>query len=279
LRQSSSPRASPGAGKSPRSRDRHAIGGRPRAPRRNRILDPIAPNDVRAGSVPRELAAPAEGISLWWCELERTPAELALLAGTLTPTETARAARFGTEALRHRWMAGRAALREVLGRALGVAPAEVAIRRGVRGRPELADRSLRIDFNVSHTRSVALIAMARDVGPSTRIGVDIEHIDREVGVDRLQRKFLAPKERERIAGLSADLRRRRFLHYWTCKEAMSKATGDGIIAPFGELEVERGDPPQLRAGPPPYIPGDWSLVDAAVSAEWFATVAIWHRAR
>ena len=176
-------------------------------------------------------------------------------------------------------MAGRAALRQVLALTLGIAPAEVALRRGVRGRPELADGNARIDFNVSHTRNVALMAIARDVTPATRVGVDIEHAEREVGVDMLEKKFLAPRERERIAGLSADLRRRRFLRCWTAKEAMSKATGDGIIAPFGQLEVELSEPPRLLAGPPPYAPEDWSLVDAAVSAEWFATVAIWHRAR
>jgi 4'-phosphopantetheinyl transferase len=148
----------------------------------------------------------------------------------------------------------------------------------VRGRPELADSGARIDFNVSHTRGVALMAIARDVPSTTRIGVDIEHTEREAGVDRLQKKFLAPGERALIAGLSPDERRRHFLHYWTCKEAMSKATGDGIIAPFGRLEVELGDPPRLRAGPPPYVPADWSLIDAAVPAEWFATVAIWRRA-
>jgi 4'-phosphopantetheinyl transferase len=175
-------------------------------------------------------------------------------------------------------MAGRAALREILGRTLGIPPAAVDLRRGVRGRPELADRGARIDFNVSHTRGVALMAVARDVPPTTRIGVDIEHAERDVGVDMLQRKFLAPGEREAIARLSPDTRRRRFLHYWTCKEAMSKATGDGIIAPFAHLEVELSSPPRLLAGPPPYAPADWSLHPAAVPAEWFATVAIWNRA-
>ena len=226
---------------------------------------------------PTELPASAPGVTLWWCELERSSDELALIAATLAPAETARAARFGTDALRHRWMAGRAALRQVLGRTLGIAPAGVEIRRGVRGRPELADRGARIDFNVSHTHGVALLAVARDVSPTTRIGVDIEHAEREVGVDMLQKKFLAPLEREAIAPLSPDARRRRFLHYWTCKEAMSKATGDGIIAPFGHLEVELGPPPRLLGGPPPYVPADWSLHAAALPAEWFATVAIWTR--
>jgi 4'-phosphopantetheinyl transferase len=241
-------------------------------------VDAIARCEVRAGAAPRELPPPAEGISLWWCELQRTPSELAVIARTLSAAEIARAARFGTDALRHRWMAGRAALRQVLAMTLGIAPSEVAIRRGMRGRPELTEGSARIDFNVSHTRDVALMAIAHDAPPSTRIGVDIEHRERKVGVDMLAKKFLAPRERERIAGLSPDARRRQFLHYWTCKEAMSKATGDGIVAPFGQLEVELADPPRLVAGPPPYLPGDWSLIDAAVTADWFATVAVWHRA-
>ena len=238
----------------------------------------IAPTEIRPGSAPRELPSPVDGVSLWWCGLERTPAELALVARTLSAAEIARAARFGTDALRHRWMAGRAALRQVLAVTLAVAPSEVALRRGVRGRPELAEDSARLDFNVSHTRDVALMAIAHEAAPATRIGVDIEHTEREVGVDMLEKKFLAPRERERISGLSPDVRRRQFLHHWTCKEAMSKATGDGIIAPFGQLEVELGDSPRLLAGPPPYVPADWSLHAAALPAEWFATVAIWNRA-
>jgi len=239
-------------------------------------VDPIAPSQAGAGAAPRELLPPVEGVSLWWCGLERTPAELAVIARTLSTAETARAARFGTDALRHRWMAGRAALREVLAMTLGVAASEVALRRGVRGRPQLADGNARLDFNVSHTRDVALMAIAHEAAPATRIGVDIEHTEREVGVDRLEKKFLAPRERERISGLSPDMRRRQFLHYWTCKEAMSKATGDGIIAPFRQLDVELGDPPRLLAGPPPYVPENWSLHRAALPPEWFATVAIWH---
>src|SRR4029079_1727464 len=126
----------------------------PTSAARYRGVDAIARCEVRAGAAPRELPPPAEGISLWWCELPRTPSELAVIARTLSAAEIARAARFGTDALRHRWMAGRAALRQVLRMTLGIAPSEVAIRRGMRGRRELTEGSARIDFNVSHTRDV-----------------------------------------------------------------------------------------------------------------------------
>jgi len=236
----------------------------------------FVPEPVNAA--PRALPPVAAGVTLWWCGLERTAEDLAEVAALLSPAELARAGRFGTAALRERWMAGRAALRTVLGRTLGIDPADVALRRGVRGRPELTGAAARVDFNVSHTRGVALVAIARELPGQARVGVDIEHRDREVGADRLARKFLTAAEQATLADLPPDLGRQRFLRYWTCKEAMSKATGDGLIAPFRQLDVELANPPRLRAGPSPYLPGDWSLHFADVPEEWLATVAIWRPA-
>jgi hypothetical protein len=56
---------------------------------------------------------------------------------------------------------------------------------------------------------------------------------------------------------------------------MSKATGDGLAAPFRQLDVVLSDPPRLLAGPPPYLPERWSLHAADMPANWFATVAVW----
>jgi len=229
--------------------------------------------------LPRELPAATPGVHLWWCGLGGSAEHIGSIASLLSPAESARAERFGTVALRERWIAGRGALRLVLGSTLGIDPAAVALRRGVRGRPELADDRSGIDFNVSHTRDVALIAIARGLGARTRVGVDIEHRDREVGTDRLARKFLSPREQATLADLAPELRRQRFLRHWTCKEAMSKATGDGIAAPFGRLDVEISDPPCLLDGPSPYLPGHWSLSYAEVPDEWLATVALWRGAR
>jgi len=226
----------------------------------------------------RSVNSRVSGIDAWLCDLERTPAEIDDLFALLSPPEKERASRFGTAALRNRWIAGRSALRYILGNTLGIAPAEVAIDRGRRGRPQLADADSRIDFNVSHTRGMAFICIACNAAATTRIGVDIEHADRDVDVDLLSRKFLTSRERETLAGFPLDARRRRFLRYWTCKEAMSKATGDGIIAPFGRLDVDLSDPPRLCGGPAPYIPPDWSLQHAEAPPGWIATVAIWRSA-
>jgi 4'-phosphopantetheinyl transferase len=224
---------------------------------------------------PRELASIASGVSLWWCELDYPSAAIAALAASLSPAEHARAARFGTDALRERWIAGRATLRRVLGHALRVPAADVPIVRGPRGRPELGAADAELDFNISHTGGVAVIGLLRTSKRSRRIGVDVERVTRELGYDRLARKFLTDAERAAIERLDPEERRRRFLRFWTCKEAMSKATGDGLLAPFRHIDVDLREGPRLVGGPEPYRPHAWTLVAAPVPQSHFATVALW----
>jgi 4'-phosphopantetheinyl transferase len=220
------------------------------------------------------LPAPDPAIALWLCPLDCSSDESRELERLLSPLEIERADRFGTPALRARWIAGRAELRRLLGAALGVEPAAVALRRGTRGRPELALQNA-LDFNVSHTDGVALIGIAAGLPTGARIGVDIEREDRAVNADGLSRKFMTERERAAMASLDQDARRRRFLQLWTCKEAMSKATGDALSAPFRDIDVSLDGGPHLIAGPAPYEAGRWRLVSAAVPAELIATVAIW----
>lgn len=219
---------------------------------------------------PRELASWEPGVALWWATLGTSDEDLARVSDWLAPAEHARAARFGREFLSRRYIVGRALLRWVLGHAIGVPPAAVPIMRGARGRPKLEGDS-GIDFNVSHTEGVALIGIARQ----GRIGVDVEHAGRSVRADGLARKFLTPAEQATLAPLPEAERRTRFLRYWTCKEAMSKATGDGLSAPFRELDVKLADTIELVQGPAPYEPSRWRLHAVDVPAGYLATAARW----
>jgi len=230
----------------------------------------VIPHDSILATQMRTMAPVAANVTLWWCDLDAIASGTEPIDALLAPAERTRAARFGNETLRGRWIAGRGALRTALGLALGLPPAEVDIRRGARGRPELASPVGAPDFNISHTNGVAVIGIAR----GARIGIDVERSDRAVGADRLARKFLAPAEQAALAGLADEERRARFLKYWTCKEAMSKATGDGLIAPFARLCVDL-QRLQLLDGPPPYTPTAWTLHSAAASPPYLVTVALW----
>ena len=219
---------------------------------------------------PVELASPTAEVALWWATLAASDGEVARVSGWLASAEHARAARFGREGLSRRYILGRALLRWILGNALGLPPPAVPIVRGVRGRPQLANGA-GIDFNVSHTRDVALIGIAH----TRRIGVDVERADRDVRADGLARKFLTSAEQATLAPLPETERRELFLRYWTCKEAMSKATGDGLSAPMRRLEVRLTDGIELTRGPAPYEPARWRLHAVAVPAPYVATVALW----
>lgn len=247
--------------------------------------------DPAGAPTPLRLTAPTAGVALWWCELSAAPARIRAMETWLSTAEIARADRFGTPVLRERYVVGRATLRIILAGVLASTPREVMIVRGERGRPQLGpDPGL--DFNVSHTAGVALIGTVR----GARVGVDVERLDRQINLPGITRKFLTEAERRALAKLDADSARRQVLRLWTCKEAMSKATGDALSAPFASLDVAlqevdaalqaratTGDftaplvGPALRSGPAPYEPSRWSLHACAVPAGHVATIALWRR--
>lgn len=219
--------------------------------------------------------APLEGaVGLWWCPLEQAGTMVLSLAATLSPEERERAARFGTSVLRERYITGRAMLRQLLGAALSMPSSDVPIARGHRGRPVIAG-ALGIDFNVSHTRGIGVFALGTGLPAHVRIGVDVEHARRELGVDRLARKLLTPAEHQAFLQLNGNERQQRFLRVWTCKEAMSKATGDGLAAPFRAIAVEPGVLPQVLAGPDPYTPERWQLHRVPMPGEFIVSLALW----
>lgn len=223
-------------------------------------------------SRPRRLAAPMDGVTLWWCVLDADPDTMPPLAAWLSPTERKRAERYGYESLAQRYMRGRAALRWILAQRLGVPPESVLIEPDERGRPRLAGRT-DLDFNVSNTRNITLVGLV-DL-PGTRIGVDVEHEDRALNHLGLARKFLTSREQSAIASPDIDEHRRAFLRLWTCKEAMSKATGQALSAPLRTLDVELAPSLRLAGGPPPYRASDWRLAAVDAPGGFLATVALW----
>lgn len=214
-------------------------------------------------------------MSIWWRHLSASSDALVRYASWLSREETARAGRFGTSALRERYIIGRGTLRLLLSDVLAVTPDKVPIARAYRGRPVVVQPSHAIDFNVSHTRDIAVYAIGNGLSPHVRLGIDVEHLGREVNADRLGRKLLTASERAHIATLPTEERRCAFLATWTCKEAMSKATGDGLAAPFSRIAVEGSEPPRVLDGPAPYQPTQWRLHRIPMPEEYVLTLAIY----
>jgi 4'-phosphopantetheinyl transferase len=102
------------------------------------------------------------------------------------------------------------------------------------GKPEIADPRAdeKWTFNLSHTRGLVACVVAR----TSRVGIDVEWAERRRSYPALARRVLAPAELRDFEALAAADRKRRFLDYWTLKEAHLKARGTGLRTHLAGLE-------------------------------------------
>jgi 4'-phosphopantetheinyl transferase len=170
-------------------------------------------------------------VDVWRLSLSADPALVDRLFPILSADERARANRFATPELRMRYVVAHAALRTLLGRALGRNPASLAFSHGSAGKPLLPDGAL--DFNMSHAGDLALYGITR----GTALGVDVEEcrtIDDQLSIAR---RFFAANEYAELAALPQSQQTPAFFRCWTRKEAYVKALGDGLQAPLDAFEV------------------------------------------
>src|SRR5277367_1195935 len=111
-------------------------------------------------AAPINLGLREREVHVWRVPLERSASDLRQLRGILSTDETIRADRFYFQRDRDAFVAARGTLRQLLGRYLGCAPGEIAFDYGPYGKPHLrgAPPGLSLDFNVSHSHGLALMA-------------------------------------------------------------------------------------------------------------------------
>lgn len=168
-----------------------------------------------------------------------------LLAVLLSREERERAARFRFDEHRARFVAGRAALRTVLARYAGSAPAEIAFEYNRFGKPELAGGT-RLRFNASHSSGRQFIAIAC----GREVGVDLERVRPGFAFEDIVRRFFPPGEGAGVSSAET------FFRAWTRREAFLKATGRGLSG--------------LRTAAPP----SWTVADLDAGEGWAAAVAV-----
>lgn len=160
---------------------------------------------------------------------------MASLTATLSRREKERAAKFKFDLHRNRFVAGRGQLRTVLGRYLRADPSKLEFAYSPQGKPELEPKSNGdgLHFNLAHAEDLALVAITR-AGP---IGVDVECIRQVEEMDDLVAKFFSPRENELFRKVPTSDRPIAFFNLWTRKEALLKATGEGITRSLNLVEV------------------------------------------
>lgn len=142
---------------------------------------------------------------------------------------------------------------------------------GAHGKPALAAGGF--DFNLSHSGSAAVVALARGV----EVGVDLESPGRPRPHAELARRYFCGPEAESIENLPEALRESAFLRLWTAKEAVLKALGRGLAFGLDKLEFDAtADPPALlridAAGGAAMF---WHLHALSLPSPWLGHLA-WH---
>lgn len=216
-----------------------------------------------------------EGIHLWTIALDRSAERCAQDAELLSDGEAARAARFHYARDRGRFIVGRAALRRILGHYMGKAPETLRFSYGPWGKPGLdvrqADRPLA--FNLSHSRALALLAVAQDCA----LGADVEWVRNSKDLERLAQRFFAPPEVVELSAIGPSRYVTAFFACWTRKEAFLKAFGAGLSVPLDGFCVSVDPDKPARLHSTAWRPGEaerWSLADVAIDRDIRAAIAI-----
>ncbi len=168
---------------------------------------------------------------VWLARLNLDANVVSQYASLLSPDEQERAQRFHFEHDRRRFTVTRGTLRTLLGTHLGIDPKAVKFNQTEKGKPLIAGVS--IHFNVSHSHERALIAISNN----KPVGVDIEYLHREVDYAALAERYFTSKEYAAIQSLPEAQRKHAFLTCWTCKEAVAKASGEGLFLSLSSFEV------------------------------------------
>jgi 4'-phosphopantetheinyl transferase len=187
------------------------------------------------------IARQPQFIHLWKVPI----AEASLFLETvLSEREAKRVRSFRKQADQARALLSCGLLRLLLAEELSIAPHEVPVTRTCptcgeeHGKPRLLRRNeTTMEISVSHSGEWVVIGLSQQ----HPFGVDIEWIKREADLDGLVRMSLSEAEQQSWRSLPPEQQMRGFYRYWTRKEAIVKATGDGLTVPLQHVQVSPAD--------------------------------------
>ncbi|HSB01710.1 MAG TPA: 4'-phosphopantetheinyl transferase superfamily protein [Anaerolineales bacterium] len=210
-------------------------------------------------------------VDVWQVRLDLPAHMLERLQEFLSEEETQRAARFHFTADRNRFIAAHGCLRAVLTRYLRCLPDQFTFSVNSYGKPALNDHTL--EFNLSHSSDVALIAISQE----RRVGIDVERIRPGISSQVIAQQYFSKFEFAELQTLPLEQKEAAFFTCWTRKEAYIKAQGLGLSLPLESFDVSLlpNEPAILRATrPDPDEARRWTLFALEIDPYHEASVAV-----
>jgi 4'-phosphopantetheinyl transferase len=162
-----------------------------------------------------------------------------LASRILSADERRRAARLQSPLRRREFTGGRALLRMLLAAYTGMSAESIPIVYGRFGKPALPDSegAGELTFNMSCSHGLALYAFGRE----RHVGVDVERLQPGFPCAEIAQRYFCPAERARLSQLRGARLTQTFFRYWTAKEAVLKARGEGLRAGLHDPAVNELD--------------------------------------
>lgn len=163
-------------------------------------------------------------------------------------------------------------VRKVLSRYVDAPPESLRFARGGQGKPALIGTPNGVEFNLTHTRGLAVVA----VSLNRAVGVDAERGDRSIN-EALAERIFSDTERRDLSELPDALRARAMVRLWTLKEAYVKALGVGLSRSVSDLTFRLSEPDPPRFDPAPSLDGDpgrWGFVEVQVRRPYVVSLAV-----
>src|SRR5262245_2548692 len=229
-------------------------------------------------------------VQVWCAHLDEVSDE-ACGYRLLSSEEKNRAGRFVFRDDRRRYIVSHAILRSVLASHLLVLPEELQFSRGPNGKPALMTipGHPRVEFNLSHSEGMALIAVARE----RQVGVDVERLRHAFPFVDVARRFFSAEQAAKLMAQPSRSQRLAFYQCWAAKEALAKAKGTGLDGKPNDIEIIRAgyDSVRVKSTMPGWMlaelrPGHGYVGAVAIEAEecevrcfqWDALPAFWRSA-
>lgn len=116
--------------------------------------------------------------------------------------------------------------RWILARYLTIPPEEIPFFRLQTGKPYIAPGVTQSPkFNISHSKDLMVTAVCVNY----EIGVDIQFMDMKTPVLQIAARFFSRDDAAYIESACGTERYKRFYRVWTFLEAITKATGEGLV--------------------------------------------------
>ncbi|RJR43847.1 MAG: 4'-phosphopantetheinyl transferase superfamily protein [Desulfobacteraceae bacterium] len=179
-------------------------------------------------------------IDIWVAEVDGVAAEVEKYERLLSTAEAARSNRFHFARDRCRYVARHGILRILLSAYLGFEPEHIEFKPDKKGKPHVVKRTPenKLQFSMSH--SSGLVAFA--FGQSAGIGIDIEKIRAFPEQRGVICRSCAPAEIEELDNSPSSARLENFFRLWVRKEAILKASGDGLALDLRLVDVSTVSP-------------------------------------